>query len=1016
MKSARRRRYSALCPQVPLDVAMSSAILDRPRPPCCWSPVAGTHGPMSCPEGPPPMSPHGQAYLVCRDAMRSLARTSCYTLELFQISQGGISPLDMASYYGHEEICELLLDNGADLQYSLHWAAFGGHKELVKMLMEKGAPRDAINRQGHSPYYLALSQGHLSCLQVLSESPSEVLGVVGSEGLELACYKGHLPLVRWLVGGADLDILLDINWLHILSLATRGEGNRKLRHGPDITVAWVVVDSQRNASAFVIKTGSTTQWQATDLTPKEMATSDMRNRRHVQPHLTWSTNAAHPPVDHQLWCDSNHTGVLQTVLKAHPNPEQLQWPLQLTLLLALQWGCVNSAKILVPHLGLQAFKNASAFVIKTGSTTQWQATDSAPEERATSDMRNRHHPGQLSPGFLVSLLLLPLLLFHPGLGPARAEFGRTVNGGNMVSSTSTFHLAPMAPDSCKSSTPPANTTDLALKEMAASDMRNRRHVQPLGTWSTNTAHPVSLEGNEELMWNLLQHQADPTTVNLKGNTPLHLAAAKGNVAVADKLISKGADLEAKNNLGQTPIHLACSSGSCEIFQLLEKSACLTVLDNLGCSTLHYAARREEEYVLKQIVKKHPKLAKIQDQNGKFPIQVAVDHGNLDAIRILTSVYKHHKNASAFVIKTGSTTQWQADLAPKEMAVSDMRNRRHVQPLLTWSTNAAHPVTCSPETIFSILCSNKTADLSNFISMADLTRTFQHNLSLLHVAVLKGNLEAVKLLLLREPEMVTMTCLNNWTPAHLAVLNKKNDILECLLNQRSALLQPWTAGNAEDKQGRTLLHLALEERLWSQVECLAENGGRLTITDPYFLASFCSSTSGLAPTDCPRRIQAVWDFLRKTSTNKRIGIEMAAICYLCVDNLDVPQATDPYSKNSWLCAPVNGKPGRLQRSQGTVKGHIPVLPIEIQDFADERMAISSSSRPVPQIRESADNVEIPLLATSVVTSSLTLRDLNFWKLTRRFCIFIMEWRQMLSKLSSWRAIDRYWQILGQTGFL
>ncbi|UYV79713.1 hypothetical protein LAZ67_18000385 [Cordylochernes scorpioides] len=41
-----------------------------------------------------------------------------------------------------------------------------------------------------------------------------------------------------------------------------------------------------------------------------------------------------------------------------------------------------------------------------------------------------------------------------------------------------------------------------------------------------------------------------------------------------------------------------------------------------------------------------------------------------------------KCASAFVNKTGSITQWQADLAPKEMAASDMRNRRHVQPLLT----------------------------------------------------------------------------------------------------------------------------------------------------------------------------------------------------------------------------------------------------------------------------------------------------------------------------------------------
>ncbi|UYV71161.1 DDX25 [Cordylochernes scorpioides] len=49
-----------------------------------------------------------------------------------------------------------------------------------------------------------------------------------------------------------------------------------------------------------------------------------------------------------------------------------------------------------------------------------------------------------------------------------------------------------------------------------------------------------------------------------------------------------------------------------------------------------------------------------------------------------------KNASSFVIKTGSTTQWQVDLAPKEMAASDMRNRCHVQPLLTWSTDTAHP--------------------------------------------------------------------------------------------------------------------------------------------------------------------------------------------------------------------------------------------------------------------------------------------------------------------------------------
>ncbi|UYV60433.1 hypothetical protein LAZ67_1001148 [Cordylochernes scorpioides] len=36
----------------------------------------------------------------------------------------------------------------------------------------------------------------------------------------------------------------------------------------------------------------------------------------------------------------------------------------------------------------------------------------------------------------------------------------------------------------------------------------------------------------------------------------------------------------------------------------------------------------------------------------------------------------------------------SDLAPKEMAASDMRIRHHVQLLLTWSKNAAHPVSPS----------------------------------------------------------------------------------------------------------------------------------------------------------------------------------------------------------------------------------------------------------------------------------------------------------------------------------
>ncbi|UYV76642.1 HPRT1 [Cordylochernes scorpioides] len=73
--------------------------------------------------------------------------------------------------------------------------------------------------------------------------------------------------------------------------------------------------------------------------------------------------------------------------------------------------------------------------------------------------------------------------------------------------------------------------------------------------------------------------------------------------------------------------------------------------------------------------------------NKFIVGYAIDYNEH---------FRNIQNASAFVIKTGSTTQWQADLAPKEMAASDMRNRHHVQSLLTWSTNTAQPFEAVPK--------------------------------------------------------------------------------------------------------------------------------------------------------------------------------------------------------------------------------------------------------------------------------------------------------------------------------
>ncbi|UYV78298.1 GFM2 [Cordylochernes scorpioides] len=102
---------------------------------------------------------------------------------------------------------------------------------------------------------------------------------------------------------------------------------------------------------------------------------------------------------------------------------------------------------------------------RTGSTTQWQA-DSAPKEMAASDMRNRRHVMEHK---CCSSCI-------PGLGALTGYYQPgQLNPGFITGSTTQWQA------------------DLAPNEMATSDMRNRRNVQLLLTWSTNAAHPVSLE-------------------------------------------------------------------------------------------------------------------------------------------------------------------------------------------------------------------------------------------------------------------------------------------------------------------------------------------------------------------------------------------------------------------------------------------------------------------------------------------------------------------------------------------
>ncbi|CAK1541290.1 unnamed protein product [Leptosia nina] len=130
--------------------------------------------------------------------------------------KGDCTPLMEAASAGHVDIVRLLIAHGADVNAvsgsgntPLMYACAGGHEECVRALIENGANVEDHNENGHTPLMEAASAGHVGVAKILLEHGAGInthSNEFKESALTLACYKGHLDMVRFLLAaGADRE-------------------------------------------------------------------------------------------------------------------------------------------------------------------------------------------------------------------------------------------------------------------------------------------------------------------------------------------------------------------------------------------------------------------------------------------------------------------------------------------------------------------------------------------------------------------------------------------------------------------------------------------------------------------------------------------------------------------------------------------------------------------------------------------------------------------------------------------
>jgi len=295
-----------------------------------------------------------------------------------------------------------------------------------------------------------------------------------------------------------------------------------------------------------------------------------------------------------------------------------------------------------------------------------------------------------------------------------------------------------------------NVVELLLEKGVFVGILDRNGQTPL--------HRAASNGHLNIAELLIAKNADVNIVSKTGTTPLHLACEVGNVDIVKLLLSHGPKIDVVAQSGITPLELSIDNGNIDIVEmllahgagessdtslnrackggqikvvelLLEKSACVDVIDKFGGTPLYWACFYGHKQVAELLLEKQANI-NVVGQKGSTVLHVTSDKGHLSIVDLLLS---------------------------KGMDVNGLNNRSGNTPL--------HKASHSGHVEVAELLITKKADID---AISDNGSTP------LHSASRQGYVDVAQLLIKKRAN-INITDKLNQTPRNTATANGHNDL-------------------------------------------------------------------------------------------------------------------------------------------------------------------------------------------------------------------------------------------------